>query len=217
MSCSKGHQEALGEQPLCGRGRPRAHEPIGRNVPLEPAGAEFPLRRATRADASQIADVHVASWRDAYRTVLDPAFLAGPIEMDRLEAWTARLGNQQEHEQIMIAADAEVVVGFICVVGDQGEKWGQLVENLHVRPHYRGRGVGAILLKSAASWVARRYPSSGLYLWVFEANVRARNFYERLGARTVEEGVSKIPSAHGAAILRLHWPSAEGLLREDQQ
>jgi GNAT superfamily N-acetyltransferase len=186
-------------------------------VPLEPDEIRFLLRKATRDDASQIADVHVASWRDAYRTVLDPAFLAGPIERNRLEAWTARLDNQEEHEQITIAVDAEVAVGFVCVVGDQNPKWGQWVDNLHVRPHYRGRGIGAILLKSAASWVARRYPSSGLYLWVFEANVRARRFYERLGGRTVEKGVSNIPSAHGAVILRLHWPSAERLLRQDQQ
>jgi len=186
-------------------------------VLLEPDSVKFLLRKATRDDASQIADVHVASWRDAYRTVLDPAFLAGPIERDRLEAWTARLDNQQEHEQITIAVDAEVAVGFVCVVGDQGPKWGQWVDNLHVRPHYRGRGIGAILLKSAALWVARRYPSSGLYLWVFEGNVRARNFYEHHGGRTVEKGVSQIPSARGAVILRVHWPSVEQLLCEGQQ
>jgi hypothetical protein len=77
-------------------------------VPLEPEGAKLLLRKLKRDDASQIANVHVASWQDAYRTVLDPAFLASPIERNRLEAWTARLDNQQEHDQIMIAVDMEM-------------------------------------------------------------------------------------------------------------
>jgi ribosomal protein S18 acetylase RimI-like enzyme len=162
-------------------------------------------------------DLHVASWRDAYRSVLEPAFLAGPIEKDRLEVWTARLNNQQEHEQITIAVEGEAAVGFVCVVGDQSPKWGGWVDNLHVSPYCRSKGIGAILLRSAASWIAHKYPGSGMHLWVFEANVRARNFYERLGGHIVEKSVSKIPSAHGAAIFRLHWRSVEELLREGQR
>ncbi len=171
------------------------------------------LREATIDDASRIADLHVESWRDAYRTVLDPAFLAGPIERDRLAAWTSRLSSRNEHEQITVAIEGSAAIGFICVVGIQSPQWGGRIDNLHVSPHYRGKGIGAILLRTAASWIARRYPGSGLHLWVFETNVRARNFYERLGGQIVEKGVSKIPSAHGASILRLHWPSAEALLR----
>lgn len=66
----------------------------------------------------------------------------------------------------------------------------------------RGRGIGAMLLKSAASRVADRYPGSALYLWVFEMNALACQFYARLGGTVVEKSVTKIPSAGRASGLR---------------
>jgi GNAT superfamily N-acetyltransferase len=171
------------------------------------------LRAATANDATQIGSLHVASWRDAYRSILDPAFFAGPVEKDRLVVWSARLRSPPENQQIIVAIDAGTLVGFACIFGGEDPKWGACVDNLHVDPSVRGKGVGAALLKSAGSWVAENYPESGLHLWVFETNTRARKFYERLGGRTVEQSVSRIPSATGASILRLYWPATAELLR----
>jgi hypothetical protein len=69
-----------------------------------------------------------------------------------------------------------------------------------------------MLLKSAASWVADRYPGSALYLWVFEMNALACKFYARLGGTVVEKSVTKIPSAGGASVLRFYWASPTDLL-----
>jgi GNAT superfamily N-acetyltransferase len=165
------------------------------------------LRPATIDDVTSIAALHVASWRDAYSAILDPAFLAGPVEKDRLEVWRGRLHSPAENQRIIVAIDAGALVGFACVFGDESPKWGACVDNLHVGSSIRGKGVGAALLRSAGLWIAVNYPESGLYLWVFETNARARKFYERLGGRTVERSASQIPSAAGASILRIYWPA----------
>jgi GNAT superfamily N-acetyltransferase len=170
------------------------------------------LREATTDDAAEIAALHASSWRDAYRSILEPAFLAGPVESDRMAAWSTRLSNPRDHQHILVAVEQGVLVGFICVFGDEDPKWGARVDNLHVTPSARGRGIGALLLRSAASWVADRYPGSALHLWVFEMNALACQFYARLGGAVVEKSISKIPSAGGASVLRFQWASATDLL-----
>jgi ribosomal protein S18 acetylase RimI-like enzyme len=171
----------------------------------------MPLRPATTDDVTQIAALHVASWRDAYRSILDPAFLAGPVEQDRLDVWRARLNGPAGNQHVIVAIGAGALVGFVCVFGAEDPKWGACVDNLHVASLTRGQGVGAALLRAAASWVRENYPDSGLYLWVFETNARAREFYENLGGRIVEKTLSRIPSAADASILRIHWPADAAL------
>ncbi len=53
--------------------------------------ADIIYRPAQATDALTIAAIHIASWRDAsYRSILDPAFLAGPIEEDRRSHWLGK-------------------------------------------------------------------------------------------------------------------------------
>ena len=64
-----------------------------------------------------------------------------------------------------------------------------LLDNLHVIPEKHGRGIGRQLMAAVAQWVAERAPDATLYLWVFEKNVAAREFYRKLGA--IETGVEE--------------------------
>ena len=41
------------------------------------------LRPATADDAALIAQLHIDSWRSAYRDILDAAYLAGPMGQRR--------------------------------------------------------------------------------------------------------------------------------------
>ena len=56
----------------------------------------------------------------------------------------------------------------------------------HVVSECHGRGVGRDLMRAAGEWVTWTQPDAGVYLYVMEANARARAFYDRLGARNVE-------------------------------
>ena len=166
------------------------------------------IRPATEADAAPIAAIHAASWRDAYADILAPEFLSGCIETDRLAVWSQRLCDGPPSQLVNVAFDPTGrELAFVCAYCDFDPVWGSLVDNLHVRPHARGRGIGEQLFRAVAGELSARASSSGVHLWVFEANAAGLRFYERLGGRVVERDTSKIPAAGGKAVLRVHWPT----------
>jgi len=122
------------------------------------------------------------------------------------------LANIIAHPQtgtILVAHEDETLVGMVNVLYTESTALGArvaLIEDMIVTEAARGKGIGTILLKAAAVEVGRRDPASGLHLFVYEANLPARRFYERRGGREAGRMVSPTPSAHGATLLRIHWP-----------
>jgi ribosomal protein S18 acetylase RimI-like enzyme len=166
------------------------------------------VRCATEADAAAIAAVHTASWRDAYAHILAPEFLSSSIETDRRTVWLQRLKDRPPSQLVDIAVDATgQVVAFVCGYCDFDPRWGSLIDNLHVLPKLRGQGIGARLFRTVVARLAATNSSSGLHLWIFEANVAGLRFYGRLGGRIVGKDRSRIPAAGGKAVLLVHWPN----------
>ena len=170
------------------------------------------LRVAGAADAETIALLHTTSWRDAYGSVLDPAYLAGPVEEERLAYWKSELNVADAGRHALLAEDEENAAGFICVRWPGDPPWGAWVSNLHVARASRGKGAGKQLLKAAAAWVNGLDAQAGMHVWVLEANEPARAFYQHLGGEIVGKGFSQIPAAKGAPILRVWWPRVAHLL-----
>lgn len=176
--------------------------------------AQIVTRLATFSDAAEIADLHCASWRDAYANVLDPAFLAGPIEADRRALWSSRL-EQPDPKRIILIGEEEVssaVVGFGCAYADLDPVWGSWIDNLHVCPGMRGNGAGRQIIDALVTTVSTSALTPGIHLWVFEANEAALRFYIRLGGEVVGHAKSQIPAANGAMVLRVFWTDRTALL-----
>lgn len=174
---------------------------------------QIAIRHAAVTDAVQIAAIHCASWRDAYAEVLDKVFLAGPIENDRRSLWLDRMTVRRQH-QIVLVADAPSIglAAFICAYRNHDPQWGSLIDNLHVLPSLRGQHIGEQLMRAAAEHIRLEGTTTGLYLWVFEANQAGLRFYQRLGGHIVERGQSELPAANGAPVLRIFWQNPEILL-----
>ncbi len=169
---------------------------------------EFVIRPAIEADAASVAAIHVASWRDAYAGILASEYLTSSIEADRLAVWSRRLHDRKSSQLVDVACGpGGRVLAFVCGYSDFDPRWGSLIDNLHVLPQSRGQGVGERLLRGAARQFAVKGSKLGLHLWVFEANVAALRFYERLGGRIVERDKSHMPAAGGKPVLRVHWPT----------
>ncbi|MGC5779340.1 GNAT family N-acetyltransferase [Methylobacterium sp. NFXW15] len=170
------------------------------------------IQSADRADAAAIASLHAKSWRDAYRSILNPDFLAGPIEDDRLALWSNRLADPAPSLIVETARGPDhQLFGFIAVFRGHDPRWGSWVDNLHVTPEMRGQKIGERLLRSVAQNLASQGTDNGLYLWVFEANQAGLRFYQRLGGEVVEHDTSRIPAASGKTILRVHWRTLSAL------
>jgi GNAT superfamily N-acetyltransferase len=126
----------------------------------------FAIRAANREDARAIAEVHLESRRVAMPWL--------PV-LHSLDDAVAYFGDHVlANEQVWVAeADGEVV-GFIALDGGH-------VDHLYVFSAYQGRGIGDALIG-----LAKRNRSSGLTLWTFQRNSRARHFYEKRGFVAVE-------------------------------
>jgi GNAT superfamily N-acetyltransferase len=145
------------------------------------------IRDMTSRDAAAVAQLHLDSWRSAYRGILNDAYLDGAAAADRRAHWARRLGAPAPQACGLVALLAARPVGFAYLIADADPTRGTLLDNLHVAPGHRGAGIGLRLLESAAGEVERRGWPRGLHLWVFDANAGARRFYERHGGRVVAQ------------------------------
>jgi GNAT superfamily N-acetyltransferase len=165
---------------------------------------DYDLRPARPADADALAELHTASWRSAYRGLLPDAFLDGPIEEERRRLWRTRLNDPMAERRLVLKAmEQDHLIGFVCVLLDSEPEWGPCVDNLHVKPALRGKGIGHQLFDAARSWSAVNAPGQPMHLWVIEGNLGARRFYERLGG--VIAGRSSIEVVKGIHVPELRY------------
>ncbi|WP_150291613.1 GNAT family N-acetyltransferase [Sphingobium estronivorans] len=171
------------------------------------------FRDATPGDAPLIAACHVESWRSAYAHFMDPAYLAGGIEAERLAHWTQRLTAPSPTQRIIIAEEGAWPIGFTCLIGADHPRWGTLVDNLHALPAARGKGLGSALLAEAARWALQHFPQAGLYLWCYADNHAARGFYAHRGGLVVENTAKPGPDGRTLPEQRFHWADPAVLLK----
>jgi ribosomal protein S18 acetylase RimI-like enzyme len=170
------------------------------------------LRSAGIDDAEGIARLHADSWRRHYRGAYSDSFLDGDILTDRRSVWSSRLAAPDGSATI-VAEEGDQMIGFVHVVLDADERWGSLVDNLHVTHDRQRGGVGTALLRRATEAVAQEASGASMYLWVLEQNTRAQAFYRAAGGTCVEKATVDPPGGvpdrlHGTPNkLRFVWPT----------
>ena len=124
----------------------------------------FTLRRAIACDTKAIANVFSASFR-----LLTFLPILHTVEEDRRYIQNVIL-NECE---VTVAEDESGIVSFLALQGEE-------IRLLHTRPDRIGVGAGTQLIDAEkASGIG------ALELWCFEANERARRFYEARGFRAI--------------------------------
>lgn len=171
------------------------------------------LREATLHDAAAIARLHADSWRSAYRGMLSDEYLDHSVHNERAALWQARFSGSTEKLFFVILAEIEAdLVGFACVFPDEHPTYGAFLDNLHVVPQRTGQGIGRRLLTAVAERLLADKRRGGLYLWVIEQNVRARQFYSKAGAQEVECVALSMPDGSRPKEMRCYWPDLGRLL-----
>lgn len=182
----------------------------------DPTGAPV-LRPATAADADAVGALHADSWRRHYRGAYRDEFLDGDVDGDRRLVWRERLGAADDRRHTVVAELGGRVVGFAHLVLDADDRWGNLVDNLHVTYELKGRGTGTRLLGAVAARSTAERPGAGLYLWVLAQNTAAQAFYLARGGRLVEERLAgPFPGGGRAPAHRCAWPDPTVLAEAGQ-
>ena len=179
------------------------------------------VRAAELRDAPALGRVMVESWLAAHRGQVPEA-----AWQKRVEEWTpdvsaaawARLLSERaggEHARTVLLV-AEVhparAVGLLLATEDEDDDSGSTaqVDALYVLPDEQGRGIGRLLLTSAAAQLVS-LGFSRLHIGVLTANAPARAFYEAMGGREVgqrtfdEEGLPLPETVYG-------WPDLAALV-----
>ena len=148
----------------------------------------FRCRRATLDDAGDIAAVFSSSLR-----LLTFLPVLHAVEEDRQFIENVIL---KECEVIVAEGDA----GIVSFLARNGEE----IRLLYSHPDFVGSGAGSLLLDAA-----KKSGVVALELWCFQANERARRFYEERGFRAVgftdgRNNEEKVPD------VRYRWGRAAG-------
>jgi GNAT superfamily N-acetyltransferase len=170
------------------------------------------IRAAGLADADAIAQLHAHSWQTAYRGILSDEFLQGPLHENRRVLWHTRLADTDRADQfVLVDEQGGALLGFACAFLEADPKWGCLLDNLHVVPDLKGKGLGRQLMTAVAQRVWLSNPHSGLHLWAYEQNLAARRFYERLGGIITARHAE--PALDGTEVnaVRYCWSELSGL------
>ena len=132
----------------------------------------FTIRPARPDESLAVADVFLRSWK-----TLMPDIPIGHTD-DQVRAWIA--ASVMVEKRVFVAIDEDAVIAMMAISEDGGGGW---IDHLYVAPEHARRGVGSALVKEAL-----RTLRSPVRLYTFQANERARRFYEARGFCAVEFG-----------------------------
>ncbi len=146
------------------------------------------IRKATTADAAEIANVHISSWREAYKGLLPQSFLdERPLNFkDHYELWK-RVTVDESQVTFVAESKDHGVVGFVNGKEARDGSYKEYAEVwcIYLLQQYHGKKIGLQLLKFYFDVFAERGFKKG-YLWVLKDNPTIR-FYEKTGARKVDD------------------------------
>ncbi len=137
------------------------------------------LRTPSLPDAPQIAELHVATWREAYSQLLPEDFFTEEHVQSRHRMWNHILGSPREGWNIKVAENGGEIVGFAFVgpsIGPEGQQLprDRQLFSIYVAANFHGSGTGQALLAATAG-------DDPAMLWVAKDNPRAVAFYLRNG------------------------------------
>lgn len=140
------------------------------------------IRTGTTADAGEIARVFVQGWRAGYRGVVADEIIDSLDIADWTLGFRERL-RENTLTTIVWAADS-AVAGFARFGADphRSAPAAGYLASLYVDPTRSGQGIGRALLEAVVHGLTQA-GRDDIELWVFRANGRARELYERRGFR----------------------------------
>jgi GNAT superfamily N-acetyltransferase len=140
--------------------------------------SSYSVRPATPRDAKSIAEIHVATWKAAYKDVMPEDYISKMTVEKRQAYW--REAIEFSEPQLLVATHDDQIVGFVGFDRSRdantrstvGEIWA-----LYVSPAHWGQGAGLALWDGARDGL-KDEGCTQVTIWVLLRNERALQFCE---------------------------------------
>ena len=139
------------------------------------------IRKAVPGDEAVLAKIHSESWQAGFADILPPEELERASDLQRAT---------QGYHNALLREDSHIAIEFVeeqphCFAAwgknrcDLGEHVAELI-CIHSLQDKWARGYGSAMMRYVLARLQQQKYES-VILWVFEANLRARKFYEKHG------------------------------------
>lgn len=137
------------------------------------------IRKANIYDTTDIARVHVETWRSTYRRVLSDEYLS-LFTMEKRKKYWMKFINDGKPVYVVEEKSGEIIA-FVVPNVQRDEQRGYVgeISALYVQDRFQRRGVGRKLIATCARLMVNNDVKS-LKVWVLKDNP-ARQFYRILG------------------------------------
>ena len=140
------------------------------------------VRAARGSDASDLAEVYAAAWREAYSGII-PALTLERMIIRRSVAWWR---DVLKRRSILVLDVDGAVAGYatFAPASGRGVTGAAEIQEIYLRPEYQGIGLGSRLFAAALKRIKSRGYGRVLVRALAE-NDRATGFYTRRGGRLI--------------------------------
>ncbi len=153
---------------------------------------DIKLRHASLEDAFEIARIHIAAWRQAYRGLISDDHLDSLSVTQREAFWRAAI--QRGDTTLILATIQGQIAGWVSIgacrdpgaTAQDGEIWA-----IYIDPAHWGRGIGQALWRAARQQLLQLgYRTASL--WVLCENAQAIRFYLAAGFKPDPESIIQV-------------------------
>lgn len=147
------------------------------------------IRPAGSKDAGEIARVHDASWREAYRGIIPGQELEKLVSRRGPQWWSKAIARGSN---ILVFDFDEKIAGYATYGRNRlrGMPYRGEIFELYLAPEYQGLGFGRRLFDAVRADLAR-HDCETCVVWALADNGRAISFYEHLGGVPLRRAFEK--------------------------
>lgn len=152
---------------------------------------QFNIRKATLEDARNMTKVQIATWKSAYKNILDPKFL-DHLSIDTNEEHRQKTINVEFIHNIVAESEDGLIVGF-AICGDERSNdpiYKGEVSAIYVLDEFQRMGVGKKLLTYCIECLLKDGIRT-MKIWVLKDN-SYQNFYKKMGGVLIGEKKIKL-------------------------
>lgn len=162
----------------------------------------YKIRKARFEDAKGISKVHIKSWKETYRGIVDDNYIQSLSLAEKIKNWGDRLKTMPKNKWMYVATDEkESIVGFIFgglrrekIPGYKGELYA-----LYLLKKHQGKKIGSRLVKKLCIAMYKNGVKS-MYVSVLRDN-ESKLFYQKMYGKFIKSsklqiGKQKIPEEY---------------------